>query len=110
MLKVLIKNVSTNVVLIREDAYQNTAVSTFDHNDLNAYLLVVVGLAHPTDDLVALYDSLAKKAQAHESIPLRDIQVSAQNSPYSASLAGQGQAWRACGPRSYALHNLAYQG
>ncbi|KAK9783536.1 hypothetical protein AB5N19_04305 [Seiridium cardinale] len=71
---ILLKSVSSNVVLIRENASQNTAVSTFDHNDLNAYLLVVVGLAHPTDDLVTLYDSLAKKAQAQESIPLRDIQ------------------------------------
>ncbi|KAH6652097.1 hypothetical protein BKA67DRAFT_521064 [Truncatella angustata] len=70
----LLKNMSSNIVLIRDDASQDIAVSTFDHNDLNAYLLVVVGLAHPTDDLVSLYDSLVGKAQAHESIPLRDIQ------------------------------------
>lgn len=71
---VLLKSASNNVVLIQEQGLDGTAVSTFDHNDLNAYLLVVVGLAHPTDDLVALYDSIAKKAQANESIPLRDIQ------------------------------------
>ncbi|KAF7533907.1 hypothetical protein G7054_g6709 [Neopestalotiopsis clavispora] len=71
---VLLKSASNNVVLIQEQGSDGTAVSTFDHNDLNAYLLVVVGLAHPTDDLVALYDSIAKKAQANESIPLRDIQ------------------------------------
>lgn len=71
----LLKSASNNVVLIREKGSECTAVSTFDHNDLNAYLLVVVGLAHPPDDLVDLYDSLAKKAQANESIPLRDIQV-----------------------------------
>ncbi|ETS84053.1 hypothetical protein PFICI_05929 [Pestalotiopsis fici W106-1] len=73
-LQVLLKSASNNVVLIREHGSDGTVVSTFDHNDLNAYLLVVVGLAHPTDDLVALYDSIAKKAQANESIPLRDIQ------------------------------------
>lgn len=55
-------------------------MSTFDHNDLNAYLLVVIGLAHPADDHVALYDSLVKKAQANESVPLKDIQVSDQPS------------------------------
>ncbi|KAK6189500.1 hypothetical protein LQW54_013197 [Pestalotiopsis sp. IQ-011] len=71
----LLKSASNNVVLIREKGSECTAVSTFDHNDLNAYLLVVVGLAHPPDDLVDLYDSLAKKAQANESIPLRDIQL-----------------------------------
>ncbi|KAI1840024.1 hypothetical protein JX265_009116 [Neoarthrinium moseri] len=70
----LLKNGTSNVVLVRETSTESTAISTFDHNDLNAYLLVVVGLAHPPEDLVALYDSLAKKAQAHESIPLRDIQ------------------------------------
>lgn len=75
MPQVLLKSASNNVVLIQEQGLDGTAVSTFDHNDLNAYLLVVVGLAHPTDDLVALYDSIAKKAQANESIPLRDIQV-----------------------------------
>lgn len=76
VMQILLKNMSTNVVLIREDSSQHNAVSTFDHNDLNAYLLVVVGLAHPPEDSVALYDSLVKKSQAHESIPLRDIQVS----------------------------------
>lgn len=35
---------------------------------------MVVGLAHPPEDLVALYDDLAKKAQSRTSIPLRRIQ------------------------------------
>lgn len=79
MLQILVKNLSNNVVLIRETSSQNTAVSTFDHNDLNAYLLVVVGLAHPPEESVTLYDTIVKKAQAHERIPLRDIQVSLWN-------------------------------
>lgn len=62
------------MVLIRETGSEATAISTFDHNDLNAYLLVVVGLGNPSEELVALYDELAKKAQAQESIPLRAIQ------------------------------------
>ncbi len=68
------KNTSSNVVLIRENATSTTPVSTFDYNDLNAYILVVVGLGHPPDDLVALYDDIARRAQARDSIPLRDIQ------------------------------------
>lgn len=34
----------------------------------------MVGLAHPSDDLVELYDSIARRAQARDNIPLRDIQ------------------------------------
>lgn len=34
----------------------------------------MVGLANPGEDLVQLYDAIAKKAQARISIPLRDIQ------------------------------------
>ncbi|KAI1808685.1 hypothetical protein F4811DRAFT_559076 [Daldinia bambusicola] len=70
----LLKNTSSNVVIIRENATSTVPISTFDYNDLNAYILVVVGLAHPTDDLVELYDSIAKRAQARDNIPLRDIQ------------------------------------
>ncbi|KAI1412678.1 hypothetical protein F5Y13DRAFT_41390 [Hypoxylon sp. FL1857] len=70
----LLKNTSSNVVIVREDATSSIPVSTFDYNDLNAYILVVVGLAHPPEDLVELYDTVAKKAQARISIPLRDVQ------------------------------------
>lgn len=34
----------------------------------------MVGLAHPSEDLVELYDSIAKRAQDRVNIPLRDIQ------------------------------------
>ncbi|KAF3059563.1 Protein sds23 [Daldinia childiae] len=70
----LLKNTSSNVVIIRENATSTIPISTFDYNDLNAYILVVVGLAHPSDDLVELYDSIARRAQARDNIPLRDIQ------------------------------------
>jgi hypothetical protein len=62
------------VVLIRNSAASNKAESTFDFNDLNAYLLAVVGLAKPDDEHIALYDSIAKRAQDRVAIPLRDIQ------------------------------------
>lgn len=70
----LLKNTSNNVVLIREKVSSTTAVSTFDYNDLNAYLLVVVGLAPPGDELRPLYNEVVKKAQAQQPIPLQDIQ------------------------------------
>lgn len=72
--QVLLKNHTSNVVLIRENPTSRIAVSTFDLGDLNAYLLVVVGLAQPDEEHIALYDDLAKKAQSQISIPIRDIQ------------------------------------
>lgn len=58
-----------------DDAESNgTAVSTFDYNDLNAYLLVVVGLAIPDEENGTLYDDIAKKGREGAPIPLRDIQ------------------------------------
>ena len=61
-------------MLVREGPSHDTPVSTFDHNDLNAYLLVVVGLAKPDDEHAAIYDQVVKKAQAQEVIALREIQ------------------------------------
>lgn len=66
-------NTAGNCVLIK-DGPVKTPVSLFDCNDLNAYLLAVVGLAKPEEDLVELYDSIARRAQDREAIPLRDIQ------------------------------------
>lgn len=49
-------------------------MSTFDYNDLNSYLLIVVGLAKPDEEHVALYSDLAEKAQSQTPISLREIQ------------------------------------
>ncbi len=62
-------------MLIRENATAKTAISTFDFNDLNAYLLVVVGLAAPDEEHVAMYTDIARKAQSQQAIPLREIQA-----------------------------------
>jgi CBS domain-containing protein len=69
------------VILIREKAQRSVAVGTFDYSDLNAYLLVVVGLAHPEDDQKQLYDGIASKARDGKAIPLRDIQSLAKKGP-----------------------------
>ncbi|KAF9870412.1 cbs domain containing protein [Colletotrichum karsti] len=70
----LVKHSPSNIVLIREEASSQTAVSTFDYNDLNTYLLIVVGLAKPDEEQVAVYDNIAAKAREGTSIALRDIQ------------------------------------
>jgi CBS domain-containing protein len=70
----LVRHSPINAVLVREDASSKTAISTFDYSDLNAYLLVVVGLAKPDDEHMILYKEIATKAQQQTSIPLREIQ------------------------------------
>jgi CBS domain-containing protein len=73
-MQTLLKSTESNVVLVHENTDAKVAVSTFDHRDLNAYLLVVVGLAKPSEDDAKLYDDIVQKAKAREAIPLRDIQ------------------------------------
>ncbi|KAK3486537.1 uncharacterized protein B0T23DRAFT_325308 [Neurospora hispaniola] len=72
--KTLFQSSPNNVVLVRQDSSSKEAVSTFDHSDLNAYLLAVVGLAKPEEEQVALYTDISVKAQSQEEIPLRTLQ------------------------------------
>ncbi|KAK3954730.1 hypothetical protein QBC32DRAFT_73642 [Pseudoneurospora amorphoporcata] len=72
--KTLFQSSPNNVVLVRQDSSSKEAISTFDHSDLNAYLLAVVGLAKPEEEQVALYRDISVKAQSHAEIPLRDLQ------------------------------------
>lgn len=66
-------NAAGNCVLVKEGPLKKP-VSVFDYNDLNAYLLAVVGLAKPAEEYVSLYEDLARRAQDREAIPLKDIQ------------------------------------
>lgn len=70
-----------NVILLRENPNDTTASDTFDYNDLNAYLLVVVGLASPEEDQVEAWSGLLQKAKGHVPIPLREIITLAKKSP-----------------------------
>lgn len=69
------------MILLREHASQTTACGTFDYSDLNAYLLVVVGLASPEQGQLEDFDSLARRAREGESIPLRDVTHLAKKEP-----------------------------
>lgn len=69
----LITTGAPNVILIRADARSRAAIGTFDYTDLNAYLLLVVGLAKPDEEHISSFDELAKKAREGKIIPLRDI-------------------------------------
>jgi CBS domain-containing protein len=69
----LVANGAPNVVLLRDSKDTRYATGTFDYSDLNAYLLLVVGLAHPDEEDVASFDELAKKGREGKPIPLRDV-------------------------------------
>ncbi|KAJ5083631.1 hypothetical protein N7456_013058 [Penicillium angulare] len=70
------------VLLIRETPEDKSAVATFDYSDLNAYLLLAAGLAHPTEEHRAWYEEIAKKAHDGEKIPLRDVKhLSSEKEP-----------------------------
>ncbi|KAL5627399.1 hypothetical protein BROUX41_003552 [Berkeleyomyces rouxiae] len=70
----LLKTSPTNAVLIRETETSESATSTFDYNDLNAYLLVIVGIAKPDDETRSTYAEIATKAHKGQALSLRDIQ------------------------------------
>lgn len=61
------------VLLIRESPEQKSAVDTFDFSDLNAYLLLAAGLTQPCEELLGLYDQLARKARDGSKILLQDV-------------------------------------
>jgi hypothetical protein len=69
------------VILVRETSNDLSACDTFDYNDLNAYLLVVLGLANPSDDQVEAYTEIAKKAREGTTISLKETSSLANKAP-----------------------------
>jgi CBS domain-containing protein len=63
----------TTVLLVRESVDDKSAVGTFGYSDLNAYLLLVVGLAKPTESQLTSFQEVAQKAREGSKIPLKDI-------------------------------------
>ncbi|KAK1245647.1 hypothetical protein MKX07_004716 [Trichoderma sp. CBMAI-0711] len=64
----------TGVVLVREGAHAAVPIFCFDYNDLNAYLLTVVGVSRPEGDQATLFHDIMTKAQGGAHISLREIQ------------------------------------
>jgi hypothetical protein len=80
-LQLLVKSGAPNVLLVRDSPDSRTAIGTFDYSDLNAYLLLVVGLAHPDQSDVASFDELAKKGREGKPIPLKDVKELGKKEP-----------------------------
>ncbi|KAF1812721.1 hypothetical protein P152DRAFT_347625 [Eremomyces bilateralis CBS 781.70] len=71
--ELLINSGAPNVVLLRENPNSRTAVGTFDYSDLNAYLLLVVGLAKPDEAHISSFRELARRGREGKPIPLKDV-------------------------------------
>lgn len=83
------------MVLVREDRKSREAYTTFDYSDLNAYLLLVIGLVQPNENEPLVTEKLthvADKTRKGEKVTLREIQNIGPKEalitlPESASLA-----------------------
>jgi CBS domain-containing protein len=67
--KLLCRSGAPNVVLIRESHLTKKPVGTFDYSDLNAYLLLVLGLSQPDEEA----SKIAERARRGEVIPVSDV-------------------------------------
>ena len=71
------------VIVVRSDKSEKSAVATFDYRDLTQYLLFATGQLFPsTDEHLHIFQSLAKKAQSGEKIPLRDAKSLGNKEPF----------------------------
>ncbi|KAL1961214.1 hypothetical protein VTO42DRAFT_3160 [Malbranchea cinnamomea] len=61
------------VLLVRESPEDKTAICTFDFTDLNAYLLLVVGVVQPPEEFVSYLRELGRKAREGIKIPLGEV-------------------------------------
>ncbi|EKG10642.1 Cystathionine beta-synthase core [Macrophomina phaseolina MS6] len=77
----LISSGSPNVVLLRENKESHAAIGTFDYSDLNAYLLLVVGLARPEASEIQSFNELAQKGREGKPIPLKDVKDLGKKEP-----------------------------
>ncbi len=69
------------VLLIRENPSTRSVIGTFDYADLNAYLLLVVGLAQPDEGHIEDFKELARKARTGAVIPLKDVKDLGRKEP-----------------------------
>ncbi|KAH0165899.1 hypothetical protein KCU86_g18214, partial [Aureobasidium melanogenum] len=71
--KLLIESGSPNVILIRESSSSRQAIGQFDYDDLNAYLLLVTGLARPQDSDLEQVDKIVSRARTNQPVELGHV-------------------------------------
>lgn len=60
------------MLLVRTGSSDKAAATTFDYRDLTQYLLFATGQLQPDEERRVFFQSLAKKAQQGQPIPVRD--------------------------------------
>jgi hypothetical protein len=74
---------NVSIILIRRTEADHTVIGTFDYDDLNAYLLLVVGLANPeSEEQKTRYRQLAEKANEGQDVSLKEAKDVARNEPF----------------------------
>lgn len=68
---------------IRSDPNDGSVCGTVDYSDLNAFLLLIMGLYQPEDDEdLSSFEELAKKARAGNSIPVKLVKDLGKKDPF----------------------------
>ncbi|ETN45291.1 uncharacterized protein HMPREF1541_09122 [Cyphellophora europaea CBS 101466] len=92
-------------VLLIRNGPDTPVIGTFDYRDLNAYLLIVIGLAQPDEDHIADFAELAQKAREGKAIPLRSIKDWGKKEPLTF-LPGNSDLVRAIDTFGKGLHRI----
>ncbi|KAL8829469.1 MAG: hypothetical protein Q9170_006157 [Blastenia crenularia] len=75
-------NSGAHVLLVRHHKNERAAYATYDYRDLTQYLLFATGQLQPDEEHFPIFTSLAKKAQAGHTIPLRDAKSLGNKEPF----------------------------
>lgn len=78
----LLINSSSSVLLVRSNPTDKAAIATFDYRDLTQYLLFATGQLHPDEEHLSFYQSLARRAQQGQTIPIRDAKNLGTKEPF----------------------------
>jgi hypothetical protein len=68
-------------VLLTDAPESRVATGTFDYTDLNAYLLLVVGVAQPDEHQLPRFKELAQKGREGKEIPMKDVKDLGRKEP-----------------------------
>lgn len=67
---------------MRSGPTEKSAVATFDYRDLTQYLLFATGQLYPDEDHLHIFQTLARKAQQGDKIPLEDAKSLGNKEPF----------------------------
>ncbi|KAI4109018.1 MAG: hypothetical protein L6R37_000736 [Teloschistes peruensis] len=81
-LRWILINSGAHVLLVRHHKDDRAAHATYDYRDLTQYLLFATGQLQPDEEHFPIFTSLAKKAQAGHTIPLRDAKSLGNKEPF----------------------------